>query len=569
MPKGGCALFMGAYQADRSALGKGFRRQYGQVGCGGVLWALAGEPLARTCVCIISFDHYNRESLKEAGIVMVTNPSSIVFFGDSLSDPHNLFDAAAGLIEESVYLSLGGPNGQASDGPVYAEYVGGLAGFGATYNYAVGGGEAAGTQALLEFIQDNGYQSSLLVPLDDPRLAFDMNLGAQIDRFEADFAGQDLSDATGFILVGGNDYAAIDLGNPFSAVIEAFGTLATSVAATLSSAVDLASSGVGEVVIASLPVPGFFPTLAAQGDTIVGLVDILFDLHNSGLSEGVQFLTDLGLNVEMLDLQPITSAIIEDPTGFGLIAPLDLTLRGGDPGLLADFDADQVAFWDSIHPSGATHAIIGAYTAEALDALPITLSELDDEIQTGSADDLVLALAGNDGIDAGAGNDTILGGSGDDGIIAGIGDDLVLAGSGNDWVQAGDGADVIQAGQGDDVVLAGDGADVIFDGLGSDTIVGGAGDDIFVFVQAELIGGTTGVDEDVFLGDSGQDSLIVAVASETMILLNALASDAARLDALGIVAGDIESVEFVVGREGLSTLSGNGWYESADLWGVL
>lgn len=499
----------------------------------------------------------------------VSNNPSLVFFGDSLSDPHNLFDAAFGVIEESVRLSLGGPNGQASDGPVFAEYVGDLSGFGATYNYAVAGGEAAGTQTLLEFIQENGYESALLVPPSDPRLDFDMNLEAQIDRFQTDFSGQDLSGVTGFILVGGNDYAAIDLSNPLSVLFEAIGTMTTSVVTTLSSALDLASAGVGETVIASLPVPGFFPTLAGQGETILGLAGLLFDLHNDALSEGVQLMADLGVNVSMLDVQPITSAIIEDPTGFGFIAPLELTLRGGDPAVLADFAAHQVAFWDSIHPSGATHAILGAFTAEALKAAPVTLSIGDDQVQTGSGDDLVIALAGNDGIDTGAGNDTVLGGSGDDGIMSGSGDDLVLAGSGNDWVQADGGADVIQAGQGDDVVLGGDGADVIFDGLGSDTILGGEGDDTFIFVQAELLGGATGVDNDLFLGEGGQDSLYVAVADQTMALLDTLSSDAERLDVLGIVAGDIETVHFVVGLEGLAALSGANWYENADLWGVL
>lgn len=501
---------------------------------------------------------------------MPLNPlaPTIVVFGDSLADPNNLFDAAEGVIEENVRLSLGGPNGQASDGPVFAEYLEERAGFDNGLNYAVAGGEADGTQTIQQFIQENGLEGAIIVPPGDPGLAFDMNLGAQVDRFQADTAGQDLSNVTAFVLIGANDYAAIDFSDPFAAVLDALGTIASTVGSTLSAATDLASSGVGRVVVSTLPVPSFFVTLATQSDFLRGLAEILFDANNAALADGAQFLSDLGFDIELFDVQPITEAILEDPTGFGLIAPLSLTLEEGDPAALANFDADQVAFWDLLHPSGATHAIVGAYTAEAFDTEPVVLSDGADGWQTGATDDVILALGGDDGIDAGAGNDTILGGSGNDGLIGGAGDDLVIAGSGDDWVQAGDDADVVQAGQGDDVVLGGAGDDVLFDGLGSDTIVGGEGADTFIFVQAELIGGTTGVDNDIFLGDGGSDTLIVALAEQTADLLDGLSTDV-QLDLLGITTGGIESIEFVIGRDGLSVFSNESWYESADLWGVL
>ncbi|PHR52613.1 MAG: hypothetical protein COA47_17635, partial [Robiginitomaculum sp.] len=66
----------------------------------------------------------------------------LVFFGDSLTDSGNLYDAAGGLIEEEVRVTIGGATGSASDGITYAEYVSGLLDADPALNYAVAGAEA-------------------------------------------------------------------------------------------------------------------------------------------------------------------------------------------------------------------------------------------------------------------------------------------------------------------------------------------------------------------------------------------------------------------------------------------
>ncbi len=120
-------------------------------------------------------------------------------------------------------------------------------------------------------------------------------------------------------------------------------------------------------------------------------------------------------------------------------------------------------------------------------------------------------------------------------------------------------------------MLAGKGDDLLIDGLGNDIARGGLGDDTFIFTEAELIGGTSG-DQNLYIGGSGYDELIV-VLSEASYATYAAALEGATpntaLTSLGIAAGGIESIIAVETRAGLDTFSGESWYEQADLWGLL
>lgn len=492
----------------------------------------------------------------------------IVYFGDSLTDSGNLYDQTEGLVDEDIRNSSGGPNGEASDGPTHATYAGQILGLedDEIYNYAIAGAEAAGSQALGDFLTEDG-DDPLIVPPDDPRLQFDMNLGAQIDRFLADFDGVRLSGTTAVILIGGNDYLAVEGTTLQETLADAATSMVQAVAATLRAAKDLSRAGMGEVVIYSLPDAAFFPNITSSSPAEQALATALFDKHNQLLADGVAALQARGHDIRMLDLSPVTDAIADDPTAFGLIAPLDLTLTDGDPDLLALFDADQVAFWDSIHPSTATHGIIGAYTALALNGDPIDLGDGDDVLELSGDKDLVFGGAGNDAVQLGNDDDVMFGGSGNDTIGGNNGQDLVVGGSGNDLLFGGKGDDVVDGSQGNDILFGANGDDVLIDGLGNDILFGGKGDDIFIFVEPILIGGA-GAGVDSFVGGDGDDALYLALSAETIEAMGSR-SPALVLADLGITAVGIETIVVVEERDGLSVLSDADWFASADVWGLI
>lgn len=496
------------------------------------------------------------------------NPSassgSIFFFGDSLTDNGNFFALASGLVAEPALLSYVGEGGRLSNGPTYAEYVDDLLGVAAGGNYALVGAEAGGSQALGDLLAELGLGGAILVPDTDPRLDLDTNLGGQVDRFAADAAGAPVT-GTGFILAGSNDFFNIESPSDAPAV------LAGAVQGALSAAGELLALGLEEVVVSTVPVPLFFPFFGAMDPVQLGQPNALSAAHSAALAQGVEALQDFGLSVRFFDMRPISEAIREDPTGFGLIAPYALTLQTGWAEDLAQYDEDQVAFWNPLHPSAATHGILGAYTAFGLEHQPTALSAAPDVAATGKGRDLVLGLGGDDAIHLGKGRDLGFGGSGDDTIRGSKGDDVLSGGSGDDLVVGGWGCDVLGGGEGSDRMIGGRGADVLIDGLGSDFCQGGRGADQFLFTEAELIGGTTGTDFDLFLGGKGHDTLWLVLGTDTAAqLCDDLAGASARqaLCRLGIATQGIEEIRVIVERSGLSALSGEGWFQQADLWGL-
>lgn len=495
----------------------------------------------------------------------------LVFFGDSLSDNGNLLNAATGVLPPEILSQISGFEGRASNGPTFAEYVSAFAGLPEAPNYAVAGGEATGSQLLIDFINEFGVAGEILVPADDPSLAFDMNLGAQVDRFSFDAQDADLSPLAAFVLVGGNDYLALrDASNPLAAALGLFDTISTTVDATISGSFDLFQSGVGQVVVSSLPSAGFIPAIAGLGGTVSGIVDGLIDLHNERLQSGVADLVSAGFDAVYFDLQAVTDAIVEDPTGFGLFAPPSLSLIEGDPSQLDDYDQSQVAFWDSIHPSAATHGILGAYTAHALNNPAVVLGGGNDTTTINDSGELVFAYAGNDQVIGGGGNDIVFLGSGDDTTNGGAGDDIMSGGSGDDQLIGSTGNDILSGGLGADIVMGEDGDDVIIDGLGADSMSGGAGNDVFIFFEPELIAGADDGLNDTLTGGDGDDALLLVLSQELVddLMDSGMTSEADVFDYLGVEATGFEQIELVIGLDALEGLQNLDWYELADTWNL-
>ncbi|TCP21138.1 SGNH/GDSL hydrolase family protein [Rhodovulum adriaticum] len=499
----------------------------------------------------------------------MTLPSpQLVFFGDSLTDDGNLLALTEGLVDESYRAEIG-TDGRISNGAVYSEYVADLLGLTVSDNYAVAAAKALGVAELGERIIKSGYEEALLVPPDDPRLAQDINLAGQLSRFYGDYQGTDLTDTTAFFLIGANDYGAIDLSDQENLWSTAITTLYQVAGATAQAVRDIVDYGLGEVVVSNLPMATFFPSLADATPDQKAQADLFLQISNGILEATVAGLADEGVPVRMLNLEAVTTAITEDPAGFGLLAPLDLTLQEGAPEDLDAYDADQVAFWDSLHPTTATHGIIGGYVAHALTDPVSALTDYSNWAFQDQGDDLVLAYGGNDLVATGAGNDLILGGSGNDWLNGGRDDDLLSGGSGNDQLTGAGGNDILGGGPGDDTLRGGFGNDLLIGGTGSDTALGGFGADNFLFTEPNLIGGE--IATDLIDGGYGEDTLYLVLSAETLAAQGEALTGAdpdAALAGLGLEVRNVENIVLIEGRDGLSDLVGWTQFDTADLWGL-
>lgn len=138
-----------------------------------------------------------------------------------------------------------------------------------------------------------------------------------------------------------------------------------------------------------------------------------------------------------------------------------LTLRSGQ-----DFESPS----DADH-NGVYDVIVRASDGRLTDTqtLHVTLSDVTDELLTGTlGDNTIEGADGRDRLSGYAGNDTLDGGGGDDRLFGGDGTDTLLGGSGNDRLVGGDGVDTLSGGIGRDVFVfdvspAAGGNDIITD----------------------------------------------------------------------------------------------------------
>jgi phospholipase/lecithinase/hemolysin len=497
----------------------------------------------------------------------MSHPPDIVYFGDSYTDDGNLRSFFDGLVPDFIRDGIGGPTGAVSDGPTHATYTSQLTGA-STANYAVAAARADGTLTVRDIAVSSNLLPFLLVPLSDPRLDVDINLSAQVGRFLGDSAGQDLSGTDAFLLIGGNDYLAVDPDSP-TVIADLTAALNGAVTATFAATAGLLAAGVGGVTISALPAAGYTPSFSDLSLPVQQAVEFTFDAHNALLEEGVAGLELLGLDVNFIDLAEFSRAMIDDPTGFGFIAPYEDTLTGST--VLLDFDPDQVAFFDDIHQSTAHHAVIGAFNARAFDGAVIAdLGDQVDVVTFGAEDDIAFGQGRNDQLQGAGGSDVLFGGTGSDRLLGGDDDDILSGGQSGDLLMGDEGGDILSGGMGNDRLSGGDGDDVLIDGTGTDFVMGGDGDDTFIWIEAGLIGGTAGTDTDRLLGGGGTDTLYV--------VLDSAPTDAADggpavtpdfLASLGVRTADIENFVLLDGREGLAALAGESWFAEADAWNLI
>lgn len=503
----------------------------------------------------------------------------LIYFGDSYTDSGEIFALTGAVLRQPLPSPAFGYDGQVSNGPVYADYAPALLGMAEddVLNYAVGGARAVGEQDFGALLAS----SPLARPNPDPAFtSYDINLGAQVDRFLEDAASLgDLSGSAASITIGLNDLrqlpGLIDADNPDPAAVRAAtaALLSEVLASTVKAATDLAAAGVGTIVLGTLPA-----VTRAAPTPEQAFLSAVVSQYNDALIESSAAIEALGVEVVVVDFEAMFREITGNGTNYGFLNTEDARLDGpqlidpdGDgpippaPGYevnpeIAALDPDQHVFWDTIHPTTAAHGILGAFQAATLAGDSIAfLGDTGGAAKGGAGDDLMFAQGGNDRLNLGEGDDVAFGGAGRDHLKGGAGGDVLAGGDGDDRVQGGRDADVVAGNAGNDRLDGGHGDDALIDGLGSDRADGGHGDDVFFFVEAGLIGGATGIDHDVFFGGSGEDTLYLVVAQQNRAGVEAMLeeglADTMHFAEIGLTIHGIETVVLLDDRAAFDSVT--------------
>ncbi len=279
-----------------------------------------------------------------ASAATVEGYSSLFVFGDSLSDPGNLFAATGGSTPaDPPYF-----NGRFSNGPVWAEGL--TAEFAAqglaSANFAVGGARAIENG---DFIPDLASQLATFTAAVPAAFYGDTPLAALW------FGANDLLGAIGFVDTAAVEAVAI-------AAAQAVGAAAKS----------LYDNGIADFVIFNLPDFGSLPAYAAFAPGLVGDATAGSDAFNAELDTQIDQLRLMGLNVTEIGIDALFQALLADPTEFGVT---NTSTPCVIPAVYVCSAAElsQLAFFDAVHPTAVIHAAVQDVVRNAIAPIPVPM----------------------------------------------------------------------------------------------------------------------------------------------------------------------------------------------------
>jgi phospholipase/lecithinase/hemolysin len=287
--------------------------------------------------------------------------SSLVVFGDSLSDVGNTTSATFGLYPGQYYF-----NGRFSNGPVYTEAL--AVGLGLPpiirsrsggNNFAHGGAQTSGTGGFLgAFIDDVDEQ------VDD----FLVSRTANASTLYVVFSGAN-------DLIGGQTNVNVPVDN-----------LADDIGR-------LVAAGARQFLVPNLPLLGLTPrfngnpTMSTQYNTRTTSFNNVLDTMLDSLEAG-----NPALKVLRFDVAGLFNQAIANPANFGLTNVTQAAAPGLQPGA-SSYNTSQIAananqylFWDDLHPTATVHA---ALAQAALDLLLSPPGDFNHDRQVDAADYVV------------------------------------------------------------------------------------------------------------------------------------------------------------------------------------
>ncbi|NCS48153.1 MAG: SGNH/GDSL hydrolase family protein [Microcystis aeruginosa BK11-02] len=264
---------------------------------------------------------------------------SFQVFGDSLSDPGNLYQLTGNLYPPSPPYA----NGRFSNGPLWIEYL--QQDFGlpnsAVLNLAYGGA-TSGRQNVAELLFGGDFPGLL-----DEIGAFAAN------PFLSTFDARDLF----VVWAGANDYLFGFSTDPDAVV----GNIIAAVQTLISPAV-----GAKTVIVPNLPDLGKLPSQAG----IPGMTNLALE-HNQKLATALQALQNApstAATLIPLDIYSLFENTYNDPSRYGLTNVTDACLNTNTWQLCAN--PSEYLFWDGFHPTTVTHQAIAGLASTTLASVP-------------------------------------------------------------------------------------------------------------------------------------------------------------------------------------------------------
>ena len=263
-------------------------------------------------------------------IASASSFSSVVVYGDSLSDNGNLYALDGGTYPPSPPYYMG----RFSNGPVIAEQL--AADLGAPlYDFAVGGATSGvgnyidgGTQAALGSLGLPGMQLEVASPGSAAILASPLT-------------------STGLFVVWGGANDFLTGGSPTVAAADIDAIVAK-----------LESDGVKNILVPGMPDLGLTPDFF--GDPVATAYSVVF---NTTLQ------ATLPAGATYVDTFNLLHQLESDPSAYGLTNVTDPCFNG----VTVCSNPSQYLFWDGFHPTTATDAIVAEDFAAAATPEPSTL----------------------------------------------------------------------------------------------------------------------------------------------------------------------------------------------------
>lgn len=268
--------------------------------------------------------------------------ADIIAFGDSLSDTGRFF-AATGIPPSPPYYQ-----GRFTNGPVWVEALANALGSNVGANLAWNGARVIGPS-----------------PYNVPDM-----------QTQAVLYGQSLmggSPAPGdiFAVWGGANDLFFSLTGQVAAITPQ--QIAANVATVITT---LASLGADTFVVPNVPALGETPFF--NQTAVAPLLNGATQLFNAELAQELnQLESTLGITIHQIDVYGLFESALQNPAAYGFVNVTDATAATVDwnTGLAtsAPLNDDPYLFFDLIHPTGYTHAIVGNFAAAQVVPEPASL----------------------------------------------------------------------------------------------------------------------------------------------------------------------------------------------------
>ncbi|TCP42853.1 SGNH/GDSL hydrolase family protein [Rhodovulum marinum] len=283
-----------------------------------------------------------------AAAVSLGTYSDVFVFGDSLSDPGNLFDAVYGAPLSPVAPLYG--NAQFSDADAWASQLG--IDFASGANFAFGGATAVQSGPFDIALPNGPY------PVDVPDFADQRALY----RAAAPTLGSNPLAAVWF---GGNDLRdAFIAPDPGSAVPIAIGQAVTAIATGVQ---ELVNEGLTTVAVFGLPNLGRVPQITTRGAAAIAAATGATVAFNDTLRTALAGVT--GGDLAFVDIFGLFETVAAAPGAYGFTDIEDACLGALLAGTASD--CQGFLFYDDLHPTAAGHALIADRFLESIAPVPL------------------------------------------------------------------------------------------------------------------------------------------------------------------------------------------------------